>query len=138
MPPSTVMMPRSGSNATTRFRSRVSSSRLPVPNCWPPIAWRPPAIDTDRPVACASASAARTSSRPRGLTIAATRVGLSCACTSLTSSLASGSGMAEPFGERTGIGRAMQPVSGAAAISAEAEVLRNARRPTSERLMLSR
>ncbi len=45
MPASTSTMPRSGSKSSTRFSRVMSRSRaVRQPNCWPPMAWRPPAM----------------------------------------------------------------------------------------------
>ncbi len=91
------------------------------------MAWRPPATDTGMSCDLAWATASCNSSTLRGLTMAPTRVRLSWEWTSFTTVPVSSSGIAEAYGERTGIGRATHAAAGHAA-SAAHEVFRNRRR----------
>ena len=63
---------------------RRSSSRVPLPNCCPPMACRAPQSEIAEPARAAERTAAQTWSVESGYSIRATSVGLSWAWTSLT------------------------------------------------------
>ena len=63
----------------------MSSSMAWLPNCWPPMACRPPEAITARSCRRASSRAISISSIERGFRISCTRVAFNCDCTSLTS-----------------------------------------------------
>ena len=76
---------RSSSIETTRESGRVSSTTPPAQNCCPPIAWRPPAIETGRPRGTGASRVPRRSTRAsRPARPASTVVSLSREWTSLT------------------------------------------------------
>src|SRR5262245_41444987 len=133
MPASTSSRPRSPSNESTRFNFRVSSITASAQNCWPPIAWRPPAMHTGRLSLRAEASWARTASALVGALIRKTRVELSCECRSLTRTVP-GAGLAVFFDwaqEASG-----QDAAAAKVAAAVATVLRrNFRRGITRRIL---
>src|ERR671911_301716 len=85
MPASASTSPRSGSKSSTRSSPVISRRSSPAPNCCPPMAWRPPAMAMARPAARTASTAAETSATDAGRRTRRTRVALSWAWTSLTS-----------------------------------------------------
>ena len=84
IPASTSTRPFSSSIERTRDSGRVSSTTPPEQNCCPPIACRPPAIETGRRLAWAKSSAVPIDSSESTGTTASTSVSLSREWTSLT------------------------------------------------------
>src|SRR5256714_14126217 len=84
MPASTSISPLSRSNSITRVIPFMSMRVVPVPNCCPPIAWRPPAMLIWCPSLRAVRTTACTPSIESGRATSLTRVGFKCECTSLT------------------------------------------------------
>src|SRR5437870_11266704 len=92
IPAWTTSVPFSPSKSRT-LSMRVMSTRIvSFPNCWPPIAWRPPAMEIARPSACAARTAAWMAGRESGLTMRWTRVSLRREWTSLTTTPAGDGG----------------------------------------------
>src|SRR6185295_9012855 len=84
MPTPHSTKPVSASKASTCRSGRMSSSSVSVPNCWPPMACREPAIDTAIPAARASRTARTTPASDSAGTMRSTRVSLRREWTSLT------------------------------------------------------
>jgi len=72
----------------------MSSITASAQNCWPPMAWRPPAMHTGRRSLRADESSPRTASTLVGEAMRNTRVELSCEWTSLTR-MVPGAGLAD-------------------------------------------